>query len=338
MSTLASSINYLRNNTMVDTLFREITGNNIPHVVIVRNKDEFVDQSLSQFGNTAAYFGTGLLMDKGVNRATRKFQKTLSQAGKEWFRFGKSFGIYGLIATIMLGMPFLRNYITSKRTGTTDYAQMIGEKERGEVDQKKLKEATDGYLGRFLKTVSVGAALSSAILFGSLALAKKGRAMPKAIQWIHDKLSLEGGNFAKLSRWAAVYFWVTPTFTGLLAGSRDIYEKKELALRFAAFNLAFFVFPATVEKGIERLSRSLKPSKLLGSYHNVAYLGRFFSSLVFCSAVPTVLNIYLTRQRVKRDTAKQTISPFFADPATYTPIKRYKLGFNTQLQNSVTGW
>ena len=62
---LATAISFLRVNKMSDIVFREITGNNIPHVAIVRNKDELIDQSICHFGNTAAFFWNGLGFRQG---------------------------------------------------------------------------------------------------------------------------------------------------------------------------------------------------------------------------------------------------------------------------------
>lgn len=145
--------------------------------------------------------------------------------------------------------------------------------------------------------------------------------MPKLLQQVHRFVGLKDEKFKNFSSLAAVAFWVIPTFTGLILGARDKYEVKELGLRFAAFNLAFFVFPHTMEKLINHLARNVKPTKFFGHSSNIAYLGRFLSSLVFCSAVPTVLNIYLTRQRVKRDPLKQSLSQVLqASPVTLFPV------------------
>jgi hypothetical protein len=127
---LAGVLSFLQANKMPDIVFREVTGNNIPHVAIVRNKDEFIDQSISQFGNTAAYFGTGLLMDKLLDAPLKMTGQKLEALSKPWFFLGKSLSLFSLIAAVNLATPALRNYITTKRTNTTNYAEMIGEKSR----------------------------------------------------------------------------------------------------------------------------------------------------------------------------------------------------------------
>lgn len=318
---LATALTFLRQNKMHDIVFREITGNNIPHVAIVRNKDEFLDQSISQFGNTAAYFGSGLLLDKLFNLIPKQLKVPLKGNGLTWFHVGKSMGIFSFIAAVNLAMPFLRNYITTSRTGTTQYADMIGEKSRLKQSKAKLEQTLAGYLSRFLKTVAMGVGVSAASVALLMIPARRNASIPKWVGFLHKHIGLAEGKFRNFSDLSAVLFWVVPTFSGLLAGARDIYEMKELALRFAAFNLAFFVFPKTVEKGIDYAVKNMKPSKLWGPNKNLAYLGKFVSSLIFCSAVPTVLNIYLTRQRVKNDTRPQPVEtplkstrPVFVSP------------------------
>ena len=320
---LAGTLNFLRSNPMTDTVFREITGNNIPHVLIVRNKDELVDQSISQFGNTAAYFGAGALLDKLLNIIPRFVRRsTATPASRAWFYLGKSLSIFSMIASINLAMPFLRNYITIKRTGTSGYAEMIGEKHRAQKSQTEVRQEARSNLQQFWRTVGIGAAGASGLILSSLWFIRTGRGFPRWLQQfpasveglarffkagkgLATTFGLKEGKFKNFTPPAAIAFWVIPTFAGLLAAARDKYEVKELALRFAAFNLAFFVFPFTVENLIERMVKNLPQTRLLGPSQNIAYLGKLVSSMGFCSAVPTLLNIYLTRQRVKRDEEKR---------------------------------
>ena len=115
-------------------------------------------------------------------------------------------------------------------------------------------------------------------------------------------------------------------------GARDIYELKEIDLRFAAFNFAFFIFPITIEKAIDCGVRKLKPTWLLGPSKNIAYLGKFFTSLALCRAIPTVVNIYLIRQRVARDKQKQLQAPMVQKQGAFpTMAQSYAM---QQQQNS----
>ncbi|MBX2860965.1 MAG: hypothetical protein KTR14_07010 [Vampirovibrio sp.] len=324
---LAPTLNYLRTHNTVDFLFRESVGNSLPRVLIVRNGDEFLDQATNQLGLLGAFFGTGYVMNTLVEKLTGGLQQKLSKPGKEWYRFGKSFSIFAMASGLLFAMPFFRNYVTTKRTGTTDYAQMIGEKTRQKLDQRVLNQKVSHSRNQFLTIAATGASISTAILLSSLALARRGVQMPKLIQWLHRRFSLKEGNIGKLPLPSAVVFGTAPIFGAAFAASRDIYEKKEVALRFVGFTLSFFVFPRLVEKAVARLAKSSIPPKWLGDFRNVAYVGKVLSTLLFCSTLTNLANIYMTRRRVKRDMTKTTFSPFLTNPQNYTPLNRRPLIF-----------
>jgi len=330
---LATAINFLRVNKMPDIVFREITGNNIPHVAIVRNKDELIDQSICQFGNTAAFFGTGLVLDKVIDGVRKLARVPLTPKNTSLYHFGKSLAIFSAISSILLAMPQFRNYVTTKRTHTTQYADMIGEdKNKNALGQQHEAQLLAKYRNKVVKTLSAGLAGSLGLTALTLMATKRKMALPWLLRPIHRWIGLQNGKFKNFSPLSAVLFWVTPTFSGFLMGARDIYELKEIALRFAAFNFAFFIFPITIEKAIDRGVRKLKPTWLLGPSKNIAYLGKFFTSLALCSAIPTVVNIYLTRQRVARDKQKQLQAPIVQKQGAFpTMAQSYAM---QQQQNS----
>lgn len=326
----ANILTALRTNGMWDTAFREVVSNNTPHVLIVRTKDEAIDQGISQYGNTIAYFGTGLLMNKWLDKLAAKkgivFEQ-LGDLGKSHFKRAKSLSIFAMIASTMLAMPFLRNYVTTSRTGTTNYAEMIGETKDNGNSKKELQKTLNGFALKFFGALAVGATLSVTAwkkLMKPLKLAQTAgtalKELPKFWKWFNKHLGLQHNDFKNFNEWGAFAFWTIPTYSGLFAGARDFYELKELALRFAAFNFAFFIFPKTFEKGLDKLVTHLKVpnTKVFGPPQNIAYLGKVVSGMILCSAIPTVVNIYLTRQRVKRDGTKNIAKRFlqFMQPNT----------------------
>ncbi|MBX2859888.1 MAG: hypothetical protein KTR14_01545, partial [Vampirovibrio sp.] len=228
------------------------------------------------------------------------------------------------------GISFLRNYITTKRTGTTDYAQMIGEKDRQNMDPNYVQEVAEGNLKHYLKAAGAGALLSATIMLSTIAIAKKGIAMPKILRWIQSKTSLLEGKFSKAPIPAIILFGVLPAYAGFIDGARDIYEKKEIALRFAGYITSFHLLPKLIENAIGKGLKPRKITRVLGGPQNLAYVGKFLSTLIFSSSMPAILNIYLTRQRVKRDIAKSNLSPLFGDSSTYHPLKRHPILFTRQ--------
>lgn len=300
IGTLNAALNGLQARPMQDIMFREIAGNNIPHALFVRNKDEMIDQSLTQFGNTAAFFGTGYALDKGIDAWSKRLYKSgLTAAQTNWLHLGKSMGILGLIASFMIASPFLRNYITAKRLGTTDFTQIVGERKRSDDEASVAKANAEGrhYLKVFGAVLGVGAAITAASLGLTHLLIKRGAGFGKVANGALKYLGLDNGKFNNLKDIPAFVFWAIPTYAGFITASRDHFEGKEIALRFGAFTAAFFVLPKAVEKGLQF---AFKGRPVLGiPPNNMAYMGKFISSIVFCSAIPALVNIYLTRKRVQ---------------------------------------
>ena len=132
---------------------------------------------------------------------------------------------------------------------------------------------------RFGKTIGIGAGVSLGCLGLSSVMMAKGVKAPRFVELFNKWLGLSKGSFGKLSDPSAVAFWVIPTYSGLLAGARDKYEMKELALRFGAFNFAFFIFPNLVRGATENILKNTKPTKFFGPPKNLAYGFKFLLKL-----------------------------------------------------------
>ncbi|MBX2861050.1 MAG: hypothetical protein KTR14_07435 [Vampirovibrio sp.] len=288
-------------------LFREISGNAIPRLAVSRNRNELFDTSVHQLAVLAAFYGTGLLLNPIIQKATSTFQKQLGTHGKQWFRFGSSFSVFALTASLASSVPFFRNYVTISKTGTVDFAQMIGVKKQSEVDEITIKQKADQNLNHVLTAGSIGAAFSLAFLLGGLFLARKEATVPKVVQWLNRTLSLKSNKLTSFNPWSNFLFTAVPIWTGMVGASRDQYELKEALLRCTVSCLGFFIFPHTVAKAIEKFSA--KKFKHLSQAKNVAYVGKFITSVAVLSLAPSLLNIYFTRQRVKGDAAKAKTQP-----------------------------
>ena len=300
IGTLNAALNGLQARPMQDIMFREIAGNNIPHALFVRNRDEMIDQSLTQFGNTAAFFGTGYALDKGIDAVAKRVYKAgLTASQTSWLHLGKSMGILGLIASFMIASPFLRNFITAKRLGTTDFTQIVGERKRTGDAASKAKAQAEGmhYLKIFGAVLAAGAAFTVASLGLAHVAIRRGANFGKLAGGALKYLGLENGKFNNLNDIPAFVFWAVPTYAGFITASRDGFEGKEIALRFGAFTSAFFILPKVVEKSLQWAFKG-KPVLNIPP-NNMAYLGKFISSIIFCSAIPALVNIYLTRKRVQ---------------------------------------
>lgn len=341
-SFLAKGIAFLRERNMTNIAFREVVGDNLPHTAIVRTTDEAIDQGIIQFGNSAAMFGGGMLYSKALEFASKKLYPSLSQHATAWLHLGRSFALFAVLGSYVFSSSKLRNYITMQRTASLNYTDFIGETNAGSDRQspeyqQKLKQAKHNNLSFFRNSLLAGAGLSLAFLGFSHGLIRWKTPFPKLLTpgWlikssevVHNKLSwfprlskeslglfikegvgLKHGQFEHLAVWGANLCWVLPTFSGLLLGSRDGYEKKEIGLRFAAFNVNFFILPKLMDKLIGQIPVEKIP-KLLGHgadrAKNLGWVAEFLTTAALCSAMPSVINIFLTHKRVTTDEAKKT--------------------------------
>ena len=296
VTTLNRALTHLQTNPMKDIMFRELAGSNVPHALFVRNLDEMLDQSVTQFGNTAAFFGSGHLLDKGIDKLSRWINTPhLTAAQTGWLHLGKSMTIFSVIASLLVASPFLRNFVTARRLGTTDFTQIVGERER-DVDPKARADAHIAGQ-RFLRIAGRIIGGGAAIALGMLALTqlaiRRNANFGTVPQFLLKHLGLEKGRFNNLAGLPSFLFWVIPTYAGFTLASRDKFEYKEILLRFAAFNAAFFLLPSAVMKSLQHVFKD-RPVKGI-TPNNVAYIGKFVSSIVFCSLLPTLVNIYLTQ-------------------------------------------
>ena len=337
MVTVAPMLNAIQQNHMLDIAAREIAGNNTPHVIIVRTPEERVEQIISQFGNSGVFFGGGLLLSKLADFAQNRLLRSATQDATHWAHLGRSFGLYGLLGSLMYSSSQFRNWVTLKRTGTIDFSDMIGEtnhKAKQEDQTQQVEAAKAECVRKIKRNVFIG----SGILAGGLALGHSLGALKVALPSVLRKeipllkgsflnaVGLSQGKFSKLPDVGALLCWTLPTYAGLFVGSRDEYEKKETALRFGAFLLSFFLMPNVVEAGIEKVLAS-HPSKFFGSGKNLAWLAKLATSFVMCGSMPTVVNFGLTRMRVRqKEGLKQTqtaqpVATTLTKPTTPTVVQ-----------------
>jgi hypothetical protein len=84
-----------------------------------------MDIAISAVGNMGAAFGAGALVDRMAARFFKKAQQAGQKAGQKlgkdaarWAVIGRSGVIFSTVFSLMWAMPFVRNYIMAKRTGS----------------------------------------------------------------------------------------------------------------------------------------------------------------------------------------------------------------------------
>jgi len=350
VSSIANTLKQLQDKPVLYPLIKEVVGCNAPKTLVVRNQNEMLDVATGQFGGTLCFFGSGILLDRLLKPF---YQKILThpnllpnpKAALEWTRLGKSFSIYSLQAALYWAVPFFRNFLTSRRSGTHNFIQMIGVQRKADlVNQQKLKEKQAYSLGMVRKIIIGGVIASALSVAASVFAIRKGLAINKTAAFLLKHLGLGGGSFKNYPRWAEFFFIAVASYVGWIHATRDKFELKEQMLQFGSFLFGWFVPPLAFERYYKGRLRQLlnnKPlfEKVIGvnaSMLNINHIRQHLASrpllkrqaealfvsqtlfslgtsIVLLSVLPQLCNIYLTQRRVAR--AKSRLIP----PAVLPP-------------------
>ncbi len=278
INSIASALGQLEQKQVLYPLAQEVLGSNIPKTVVTRNRDEMIDVASGQFGGTVAFFTSGLILNKVLDKALKLLNKGNVPAGspaQRWGILGKSLAMYAVQGGLYWAVPFARNYMTTKRTGVTNFKDIINQ--NGNVDeakkpsQKELDEALSGYKSRIVKILGAGSALAAGLFGASAVMAKRGVAPGKLASGAMRYLSLGQGDFKNFPRAAQFLVIAVGSYAGWIDAVRDKFEMKEQLLQFASFVFGFFVPPVMMErlfKGkMENLLRNEAPelvAKVIG--------------------------------------------------------------------------
>lgn len=305
--TVYKKLGYLEAHSINDTLAKEVLGINIPKILCTRTMNEKVDVATSEVGNTIAFTAGGLLLNKVLDfsftQAKKGIRLPVAQKGEEFWR---STALYSAIFSLMWAMPFIRNYITAKRTGFTDFSSFIVDKPqfaKNKSNTDQLESSLQGYQKKAKSILGMGAlGAFLSIAMGTMSL-RTGLGMkqveslinsPSLYHSLHKKLGLpqipenlwqkvfkgvtdirfqdlllKKGQFSNFSGLPALLFWGVPAYGGWIHASRDPYEKKEQLLKFASFTACFFVMPLLIKKVIDRLFHSHFPEVSTINYQTI---------------------------------------------------------------------
>lgn len=304
---LSRPLTFLRTHNLWNSATKEVLGANIPHVVLVQCMNEAIDQGIIQFGNTLAVFGGGALADKAFDRLSlgRRPKQALTQLNttqRQWYNLGKSAAIFSLLIGYVQASPFLRNWATAKRTHTTNYVDMVGVNGTTPThleDGAAVQQQEQRYLSRFFKVLGGAAAISATVWGATQAALKTSPRFPKTLARLTQPFTLPGGRYNQFTDLQTYLFWAIPTYMGLLAGSRDSVERKEVWVRTLGFGLAFLVLPRTLEHWVARAAKG-RHFPVVGPGSNLAFVAQLISAIIFYTSIPTISNLVLRKDRAKR--------------------------------------
>lgn len=343
----------LETNPLKEIITKEVVGINVPRVAVTRSWDERLDVATFEAGNTIGSFGPTLLID----RALKKFlyKPGMSENALKWARMAHSAGVLFPLGGIMWAMPFIRNYITTKRTGKVDFADVISKNTGGQSpknaeavveQQKKTAREIVNIMGMFT-------ALGLAGVLGGKAAATKNLNMGKLMTGIFNKFAFTQEGFMSMKKWPTFLFWGATSYAGALMGARDKFEFKEQILKFFTFNFGFFVPDMVFEKVFDPKFKNTMGDAL---YNTVAKAGKgkvkykhiqnlitdegvkkaatglwlkrnvmgLMSSIMLLGVLPQLTNIYLTKKRMTSTGTEGGVNPL----QNQTPLLQQK-----QLQN-----
>lgn len=151
---ITAGLSSLERNPYIFALAQEVAGSNFPKTAMTRTHNERVDVAAGQFGGTVAFFGSGWGLDKLLNWTYKRLAgidfKALKESkipiaamdkGHLWAIAGKSAAIFAIQGALYWAVPFARNILTAKRTGSGNFADVItnGTKQPLTPEQKEAK-------------------------------------------------------------------------------------------------------------------------------------------------------------------------------------------------------
>lgn len=305
-------------------LTKEILGINSPKIALGFYRGgpkEGLDNFVSEFGNTVGYFGGGMVLDWGLSKLRPLFKNAM------WFNLGKSLALFSTLGAFYWAMPFLRNYITAKTSGSTQFKDVINEEKNVSVSLQNPPEQKENlnvklteYRNGFLKIQGIGVGIGvAALALTALASHKipwKGLLthkrfnewfiLPQDVQnkagkfWGLLQIKEEQSLLAGMNGPQSLFFWGIPAYIGWYQASRDELEKKEVILKFFGFLFGFYAAPKFIGAFFGN-----PPKKSREDFNK--YMASVLTSIVALGFTPQAINIYLTKKRLERE-PKTTIT------------------------------
>jgi hypothetical protein len=252
--------------------------------------------------------------------------------------WGQSAVIYPILAGFFFAMPYLRNLITAHRTHKTSFTDVVGETQKqSSADSEAQFQAKVRHDRRVVQWTAALALGTASLGLGVASLAiRRGLKVPAPWATRLHHWSLDKGQLMGYKPMAQLFGLIVPIYIAALSSARDKFEVKEQLLSFATFVGFFFgpqplirkafakayqkaaASPQAFEKLMqhpqsgERLGRVLHSQIVTVFKNNPAVrsalervyvtenVAGLLLSILLLGVSPNLLNIYLTRQRVKQ--------------------------------------
>jgi hypothetical protein len=135
-----SLISKLSQHNLAYMIGAEVLGTNLPRIALTRTPQERLDVFTDEAASSVGFFGGGLLLDKWLEK---HFAQSFAAGGNaaRWARLGKTFGVGSTLAGFLVGVSFLRNYVTAQVNKTSQFSQII-QPQAGVTDSRLSQEKT----------------------------------------------------------------------------------------------------------------------------------------------------------------------------------------------------
>ena len=274
----------------------KVLANGVPRTAITRTSDERkevifneVTQGSTLFlalpvtsviGNYAQSAFSGISPKMLAMANADAFQQTSGKVLRQLktAKLGKSLGASLMIASLLISTTYLRNYRTIKRTGFSDYKDVVGlGGPRTSTEQDKIKaEAAMKKNLNIIKGLLIGGAatgLTTMAVFGAIArkdgkmLSRTGVLNPKRLNKLFDRWAFVGkrsnqinGPFKPSQTMfgnQGLWVWGIPSYLGWFLGCRDKYEVAEQSSKFATFWAGYMATPRLIGKWMAKKHKAL---------------------------------------------------------------------------------
>ncbi|MEB3287732.1 MAG: hypothetical protein VKJ04_09540 [Vampirovibrionales bacterium] len=261
---LAQAFSTLEQQPMLDLAIRDVACYIAPQAALTRSKDELRDILPNSFGllgvTVLGMLALARLLRFPVARLSgvvaRTLEKELPQKAEQVIplkeqlaRLAVSFGFYFPFAAGFAAVPFFRNYLTLKRTGTSDFETLIGleGKKRHVLSPQEQAKAKRKQLAAGNTTLGIGAGLGLASLLGLSFLARRPESLSaKATEFVQRAFktyALRGKKSYEVQGTLPILlFWLIPPSIGWILGARSRNERIEYAVKGANSILWFSLF------------------------------------------------------------------------------------------------
>ncbi len=344
-------------------LLSKIFGNVLPRTAITRNNSERKEVLFNELTQGSTLFvmlplgsavanplqqwfsGISARQISGQNAVVLSGLKGIERQRVLIAKLGKSLGVSALIASMLVATTYLRNYRTIRRTGFSDYKQVVGlggsqaptAEDRNQADEaarKNLKIIQGLLLGGLAAMVGIMGVAGWIARRGNLMLKPSGFLNPERLErWFKDWAFVGKHsnqiNAVQKSAKQSLWVWGVPSYLGWFLGCRDQYEVIEQASKFGTFLLGYITTPRLVRALMERVDakvldkatrfKPLNYGKVLETvskeapeltqpllrHLNTRNALALAVNLVVVGAMPVVFNQFFTAWRYRREQAEQ---------------------------------